>query len=109
MQERDEVSHAVELRFIPLKPVMKTIAVLLQPTEVHSGADIHLQTMEDPTPDGPEGVGECLKEAVTPGGGVVASWKEELMLNRSSGKTGDPMEHQQWCSQKIAPCGKDSH
>ena len=37
---------------IPLQPVVKTMvrqAVPLQPMEVHSGADIHLQPMEDPT------------------------------------------------------------
>ena len=36
---------------IPLQPVVKTMvrqAVPLQPMEVHSGADIHLQPMEDP-------------------------------------------------------------
>ena len=36
----------------PLQPVVKTMvrqAVPLQPREVHSGADIHLQPMEDPT------------------------------------------------------------
>jgi len=37
---------------IPLQPVVKTMvteAVRLQPIEVHGGADIHLQTTEDPT------------------------------------------------------------
>ena len=37
---------------IPLQPVVKTMvrqAVPLQPMEVHGGADIHLQPMEDPT------------------------------------------------------------
>ena len=39
---------------IPLQPMVKTMvrqAVPLQPMEVHSGADIHLQPMEDPTPE----------------------------------------------------------
>ena len=39
---------------IPLQPVGKTTvrqAVPRQPTEVHGGADIHLQPMEDPTPE----------------------------------------------------------
>ena len=46
---------------IPLQPVGKTMvrqAVPLQPMEVHGGADIHLQPMEDPTPeqvDAPKG------------------------------------------------------
>ena len=39
---------------IPLQPVGKTMvrqAVPLQPMEVHSGADIHLQPVEDPMPE----------------------------------------------------------
>ena len=39
---------------IPLRPVVKTMvrqAVPLQPMEVHGAADIHLQPMEDPTPE----------------------------------------------------------
>jgi len=39
---------------IHLQPVEKTMvsqAVPLQPMEVHAGADIHLQTMEGPTPE----------------------------------------------------------
>ncbi|KAM9590860.1 uncharacterized protein ACIBXB_005909 [Morphnus guianensis] len=46
---------------IPLQPMVKTVvrqAVPLQPMEVHSGADIHLQPVEDPTleqVDVPEG------------------------------------------------------
>ena len=40
---------------IPLQPLVgKTMvrqAVPLQPMEVHGGADIHLQPVEDPTPD----------------------------------------------------------
>ena len=37
---------------IPLQPVVKTMVrqvVPLQPREVHRGADIHLQPMENPT------------------------------------------------------------
>ena len=43
--------QAPEQREIPLQPVVKTMvrqAVPLQPMEVHSGADIHLQPVEDP-------------------------------------------------------------
>ncbi|KAK4832850.1 hypothetical protein QYF61_025870 [Mycteria americana] len=39
---------------IPLQPLVKTMvrqAVPLQPMDVHSGADIHLQPVEDPTPE----------------------------------------------------------
>ncbi|GAB0205539.1 acid sphingomyelinase-like phosphodiesterase 3b [Grus japonensis] len=38
---------------IPLQPLVKTVvrhAVPLQPMEVDGGADIHLQPMDDPTP-----------------------------------------------------------
>jgi len=39
---------------IALQPVMKTMvrqAVPLQPMEVHRGANVHLQHMEDPVPE----------------------------------------------------------
>ena len=39
---------------IPLQPMMRTMvrqAVPLQPMEVHGEADIHLQPVEDPTPE----------------------------------------------------------
>ncbi|KAK4833071.1 hypothetical protein QYF61_027733, partial [Mycteria americana] len=39
---------------IPLQPVLKTMvrqAVSLQPMEVNGGADIHLQPVENPTPE----------------------------------------------------------
>jgi len=39
---------------IPQQPVEKTMvrqAVPLQPVEVHGGADIHLQPVQDPTPE----------------------------------------------------------
>jgi len=39
---------------IPLQPMEKTMvrqAVPLQPVEVHSGVDTHLQPMEDPMPE----------------------------------------------------------
>jgi len=55
---------------IPLKPMVKTVvrqAVPLQTIEVHGGADIHLQPMEDPTPeqvDDPEGGLEPVMEQV---------------------------------------------
>ena len=41
-------------REIPLQPVVKTMvrqAVPLQPMEVHGGADLHLQPVEDPMPE----------------------------------------------------------
>jgi len=39
---------------IPLQPMEKTMvrqAVALKPMEVHSGSDLHLQTVEDPMPE----------------------------------------------------------
>jgi len=53
-KEGEEVLQALEWRFFSLKLIMKTMvrqAVPLQPMEVHSGADLHLQLMEDPTPE----------------------------------------------------------
>ncbi|GAB0188319.1 hypothetical protein GRJ2_001297200 [Grus japonensis] len=70
---------------IPLQPMEKTVvrqAVPLQPMQDDGGADIHLQLMEDPTPeqvDAPKG-------SCDPGGslcwsrllaGPVAPWREE--------------------------------
>ena len=51
-EEGEEVLQAPEQ--IPLKPMVKPMArqaVPLQPMEVHGGADIHLQPVEDPTPE----------------------------------------------------------
>jgi len=75
---------------VPLQPVEQTMvrqAVPLQPMEVHGGADIHLQLMEDPTPeqvDVPEGgsdpVGSlCWSRLLA---GPVAPWREEPMLEQ---------------------------
>ena len=46
--------QAPEQREIPLQPVVKTMVrqvVPLQPMDVHGGADIHLQPVEDPAPE----------------------------------------------------------
>ncbi|KAK4829100.1 hypothetical protein QYF61_002051, partial [Mycteria americana] len=75
---------------IPLQPVVKTTvrqAVPLQPMEVHSRADIHLQPMEDPMPeqvDAPNGgydpVGSpCWSRLLA---GPVAPWREEPTLEQ---------------------------
>ena len=53
-KEGEEVLQAPEQREISLQPVVKTLvrqAVPLQPMDVHGGADIHLQPVEDPTPE----------------------------------------------------------
>ncbi|GAB0209117.1 AN1-type zinc finger protein 5-like [Grus japonensis] len=75
---------------IPLQPMVKTMvrqAIPLQPMEVNSGADIHLQPEEDPT----------LEQVETPEGGCdpvgsprwskllagpVDLWKEEPTLEQ---------------------------
>ena len=75
---------------IPLQPLVKTMvrqAVSLQPMEVHGGADIHLQPVEDPTlqqVDVPEGgcdpVGSpCWSRLLV---GPVELWREEPMLEQ---------------------------
>ncbi|GAB0182083.1 epimerase family protein SDR39U1 [Grus japonensis] len=75
---------------IPLQPMEKTMvrqAVPLQPMEVDGGADIHLQPMEDSTPEqvetpeggcGPMGSPRWSRLLAGP----VALWKEEPMLEQ---------------------------
>ncbi|GAB0180448.1 AN1-type zinc finger protein 5-like [Grus japonensis] len=75
---------------IPLQPMEKTMvrqAVPLQPMEDDGGADIHLQPMEDPTPEQvetPEGgcdpVGSPRWSRLL--AGPVAPWREEPMLEQ---------------------------
>ncbi|GAB0185696.1 AN1-type zinc finger protein 5-like [Grus japonensis] len=70
---------------IPLQPMEKTKvrqAVPLQPMQVHGGADIHLQPVEDPKPEqveAPEGgcdpVGSPHWSRLL--AGPVAPWREE--------------------------------
>ena len=53
-KDGEEVLQAPEQTEIPLQPVVKTMvrqAVPLQPMDVRGGADIHLQPVEDPTPE----------------------------------------------------------
>ena len=75
---------------IPLQPMVKTMvkqAVALQPMEVNGGADIHLQPVEDPTPeqmDAPEGgcdpMGSPRWSRLL--AGPVDPWREEPMLKQ---------------------------
>ncbi|GAB0210172.1 hypothetical protein GRJ2_003483000 [Grus japonensis] len=80
---------------IPLQPVEKTIvrqAVPLQPMEVNGGADIHLQPLEDPTPeqvDVPKG--DC--DSV-----------ESLHWSRFAGRTCDPVGNPCWSSLVLKDC-----
>ncbi|GAB0206066.1 hypothetical protein GRJ2_003072200 [Grus japonensis] len=75
---------------IPLQPLEKTMvrqAVLLQPKEVHGGAEIPLQPVEDPRPEQvetPEGgcdpVGSPRWSRLL--AGPVAPWREEPMAEQ---------------------------
>ncbi|PKU32359.1 hypothetical protein llap_17337 [Limosa lapponica baueri] len=75
---------------IVINTMVKTMvrqAVPLQPIEVNSGADIHLQLVEDPTPehaDAPKGgcdsVGSSLWSRLL--AGPVAPWREEPTLEQ---------------------------
>ena len=50
-KERGGGAQDARAEIFPLQPMMKTMgrqAVSLQPMEVHGGADIHLQPVEDP-------------------------------------------------------------
>lgn len=61
----EEEGDAPEARAeIPLQPVVQIVVkqdVPLQPVDIHSGAHIHLQPVEDPNTR----AGGCPKEAVT--------------------------------------------
>jgi len=66
---------------------MERQTVSLQPMEVHSGADLHLQPMEDPMPeqvDVPEGGCDPMRSScwsrLLPG--PVALWREEPRLEQ---------------------------
>ncbi|GAB0182501.1 hypothetical protein GRJ2_000715400 [Grus japonensis] len=78
-------------------------AVPLQPMEVHGGADIHLQPVEDPMPeqvDAPKGgcdpMGSlCWSRLLA---GPVAPW------SRFAGRTRDPMVDPRWSSLFLKVC-----
>jgi len=96
---------------IPLQPMEKTIvrqAVPLQPMEVHGGAHIHLQPMEDPTPEHVD-----LKGAVTPyevcdgaGSGQVLWPRGEMSphWSRFAGTSCDTMGDPRWSSLFLKDC-----
>ncbi|GAB0207606.1 AN1-type zinc finger protein 5-like [Grus japonensis] len=72
---------------IPLQQTMVKLAVPLQPMEVHGGADIHLQPVEDPMPEQvetPEGgcdpMGSLRWRRLL--AGPVSLWREEPMLEQ---------------------------
>ena len=98
---------------IPLQPLVKTMVmqvVPLQPMEVHGGADIHLQPMEDPTPeqaDVPEGgcspVGSpCWSRLLA---GPADPWRERSpRWSRFAGRTGGPVGDPRWSSLFLKDC-----
>ncbi|GAB0208202.1 AN1-type zinc finger protein 5-like [Grus japonensis] len=67
-------------------------AVPLQPMEVHSGADIHLQPMEDPT----------LEQVETPEGGCDPVGSPRW--SRFAGRTCDPVGDPCWRSLVLKVC-----
>ncbi|KAM9590862.1 uncharacterized protein ACIBXB_005912 [Morphnus guianensis] len=97
---------------IPLHPMVKTMvrqAVPLQLMEVHGGADIHLQPMEDPH----AGAGGFPKEAVTPweARAGAGSWQDlwtrgerSPCCSRFSGRTCDPTGDPCWSSVLLKDC-----
>ena len=73
---------------IPLQLVVKTKvrqAVPLQSVEVHSGADIHLQLMENPTPEGMTHIGEFCGELSSVGG--TPGWRTPLPKKDGAAET----------------------
>ena len=89
---------------IPLQTVVKTMvrqAVPLQPMEVHGGADIHLQPMEDPTPEQVGARRRLLprgKPALERAPGRTCGSVERSPRSRFSGRTCDPVGDPRWSS-----------
>jgi len=83
----DAPGAGAEIALHPMEKTMVRQADPLQPMEVHSAADTHLQPREDPTPeqvDVPKGgcdpVGSlCWSRLLA---GPVAPWREEPMLQQ---------------------------
>ncbi|PKU47097.1 hypothetical protein llap_2592 [Limosa lapponica baueri] len=76
-------------------------AVPLLPMEVHGGAEIHLQPVEDPTPEqvhvseggcDPMGSPHWSRLLAGPGG----PWREEPCWTRFAGRTYDPVGNPHW-------------
>jgi len=102
-----------EQRF-PLQPLVKTVvtqAVPLQPMEVHSGADIHLQPVEDPMPeqvDDRRRLWPCGKPVLEQVSARTCGERDPHWI-RFAGRTCDPMGTHAGtvCSLRTAPHGKD--
>ena len=92
-----------------LQPMVRRQAVPLEPVEVHSGADLHLQPGEDPTPEqgdarrrlGPVGSPRWSRLLAGP----VAPWRERSpRWSRFSGRTCDPTGDPRWSSLCLKDC-----
>ncbi|KAJ7416343.1 protein pxr1-like [Pitangus sulphuratus] len=100
---------------IPLQSMGKftvTQAVLLQSKEVHGGADIHLQPLEEPTPkqvgaqSRQQPCGKLMLEQV-PGrtcGTVATGGERSSHRSRFAGRICDPMGDPQWSSLLLKDC-----
>ncbi|GAB0182020.1 hypothetical protein GRJ2_000667300 [Grus japonensis] len=88
-----------------MEKTMVRQAVPLQPMEVHGGADIHLQPVEDPTPEQEENVTSWEAHA------GAGSW-QDLWLHgersprwsRFAGRTCDPVGDPRWSSLVLKVC-----
>jgi len=108
MSEKNEGEEVLQVpEQIPLQPMMKTMlrqAVPLQPMEVHSGSDIYLQPMEDPTPEQVDASKEGCDPMESPHwsrllAGPVDSWRERsLGWSGFAGRICDPVGDPSWRS-----------
>ncbi|KAK4829029.1 hypothetical protein QYF61_001804 [Mycteria americana] len=98
---------------IPLQPVVKTMvrqAVPLQPMDLHSGADIHLQPVEDPMPEKVDASEADCDPMESPCwsrllAGPVTLWRERSPLwSRFAGRTCDPVGDPRWSSLLLKDC-----
>jgi len=101
----------MEWSFFPLHPMMKTMvrqALPLQPMEVHGGAYIHLQPVEDPRRSGWMPKGGCeLWEAHTGAGSCQDLWTHEersTHWSRFAGRACDPVGDLRWSSLFLKDC-----
>jgi len=96
-----------EIHLPPVEKIMVRQAVPMQPVEVYSGENIHLQPIEDPTSEKvhvPEGGcdpmgSQCWSRLLTE---PVAPWREDPMLEQVCWQdpVGDPL----WSSLFLKDC-----
>ncbi|CAN0302372.1 unnamed protein product, partial [Bubo scandiacus] len=84
-------------------------AVPLKPMEVYGRADIHLQPVEDPTPeqvDVPKGGCDPIRSLCWSRllAGPVIPWREEFTLEQAPGRTYDPPGDPLWSSLFLKDC-----